>query len=86
MHNPDILLLDEPYNGLDLRAAEQLDGLLDELILVGHTLLITTHDLHRSLARARQVVILAGGRMIYRANTQDLTPEALQDIYKQAFR
>lgn len=86
MHNPDILLLDEPYNGLDLRAAEQLDTLLDELMLLGHTLLITTHDLHRSLARTGQVVILAGGRMFYHAHTQDLTLEALHEVYKQAFR
>lgn len=86
MHNPDILLLDEPYSGLDLRAAEQLDVLLDDLLGLGHSLLITTHDLQRSLSRAGQVVILASGRLVYQTDSQDVTLESLQTVYRRTFR
>ncbi len=85
LHNPNVLLLDEPYSGLDLRAAEQLDDILAELIDLGHTLLITTHDLQRSLMRSGQVIILARGRLIYQANTDEVTLETLQRVYRQVF-
>jgi heme exporter protein A len=83
LHDPDILLLDEPYAGLDLRAAERLDKLLDDLTGLGHTTLITTHDLQRGLERSDQLLILAEGRVVYQAHTHDITLETLQATYQQ---
>jgi ABC-type multidrug transport system ATPase subunit len=81
LHDPDIVLMDEPYAGLDLRAAEQLDALLDTLTAQGHTLVFTTHDLQRSYDQADQVVILADGRIVYEAQTHLIDFGALRDKY-----
>nr|MBA3873598.1 heme ABC exporter ATP-binding protein CcmA [Anaerolineae bacterium] len=48
LHNPDILLLDEPYTGLDQDASAVLDGLLQAAHAEGRTILMTTHDLNRA--------------------------------------
>lgn len=83
LHDPDLLLLDEPYTGLDLRAAERLDTLLDDLKQFGHTLLFTTHDLTRSLTHADHLLILAGGRIVYQANSHTIALATLQSTYRQ---
>lgn len=83
LHDPDILLLDEPYAGLDVRAAEQLDQLLDTLKTGGRTLLITSHDLARGYQQSDQLVILADGRLVYQAAREETTLDALQSTYER---
>ncbi|MCZ7546890.1 MAG: heme ABC exporter ATP-binding protein CcmA [Anaerolineae bacterium] len=66
LHDPDILLLDEPYTGLDPEAAALLDRLLREVIADRpRTILMTTHDLARGLALADQVAVLARGKIVH---------------------
>ncbi|MGH2592298.1 MAG: ABC transporter ATP-binding protein [Anaerolineae bacterium] len=85
MHDPAVLLLDEPYAGLDLAAAERLDGLLADLIAAGHTLIMTTHDLDRGVERSSRFAILAVGRLIYQAESRSVTRETLRAVYARAF-
>jgi heme exporter protein A len=61
IHNPDVLLFDEPYTGLDQDASNVLDGLVLEAHQAGHTLIMTTHDLDRAARLASRVVILSRG-------------------------
>ena len=49
LHHPQVLLLDEPYTGLDPNAAQVLTDLLAELAREERTVLMTTHDLKRGL-------------------------------------
>ena len=65
LHRPQVLLLDEPYTGLDPQAAQALTDLLVELVGEGGTILLTTHNLERGLALGRRVVMLARGRVVY---------------------
>ena len=67
LHRPAILLLDEPYTGLDPIAADTLDALLIDLSAVGCTQLMTTHRLKAPvLSQAKQrVLVLKRGRIIY---------------------
>ena len=62
---PQVLLLDEPYTGLDVEAAQALTDLLGELVGEGCTTLLTTHDLERRLAVGRRVLALSWGRIVY---------------------
>ncbi|MFQ5459482.1 MAG: heme ABC exporter ATP-binding protein CcmA, partial [Anaerolineae bacterium] len=48
LHDPPLLLLDEPYAGLDPRAAATLDATLKDLAARGHTVVVTTHNVDRA--------------------------------------
>jgi len=65
LHDPPILLLDEPETGLDQEAL----GMLEDLVVAGErgrrTVLMTTHNLERGLALGNRVAILAGGKIAY---------------------
>ncbi len=65
LHRPSILLLDEPYTGLDPLAAEQLTLLLAELTEEGTTVLLTTHTLEPVRLAGQRVVVLNGGRIVH---------------------
>ena len=59
--NPSLLLLDEPFNGLDQQNRDMLLELVRELRDEGRTLLISTHDLEIAQASCTHVLLLAGG-------------------------
>lgn len=63
LHQPDLLLLDEPFTGLDPQGAGLLRDLLRRRISAGVTCLIATHDLPGALPLATRVVALARGRI-----------------------
>jgi ABC-type multidrug transport system ATPase subunit len=63
LHNPDLLLLDEPYTGLDLGARERLTAMLQEAASAGRTVLFTTHDVSEARALAAGITVLLDGRL-----------------------
>lgn len=63
LHDPAVLLLDEPYTGLDVNGADMLDGLIGEWKAAGRTVIVSLHDLNRATAICDQVVILNRGRV-----------------------
>ena len=65
LHDPPVLLLDEPETGLDQEALERLDALLAPKEGSHRAVLMTTHDLERGLALADKVAILARGRIAF---------------------
>ena len=83
LHNPPILLFDEPYTGLDHRAAGILNDLLQQLLAEGHTLLLTTHDLHWASQVADEMLILWRGRVVHQASVAGAAPQDLQDMYQR---
>jgi heme exporter protein A len=83
LHRPSVLLLDEPYTGLDPQAAEALSALLAGLAGEGCTILLTTHDLERGLAVGRRIVVLSRGKVVYDAPAENLDPATFSDLYRQ---
>jgi heme exporter protein A len=81
LHDPDVLLLDEPYTGLDQDASAILDGLLRAAHVEGRTILMSTHDLPRAAALAGRVVILSRGAVGYDSATGGLDGLELARIY-----
>jgi ABC-type multidrug transport system ATPase subunit len=63
LHDPDLLILDEPYTGLDLDARERLTAMLQEAVPAGRTVLFTTHDLSEARALAAGITVLLDGRL-----------------------
>lgn len=74
LHSPELLLLDEPFTGLDPRGARLLAGMLAELRDQEVTIILTTHDFSRGLEAADEVVLLHGGRVAWRS--QDTLPDS----------
>ncbi len=83
LHRPSILLLDEPYTGLDPQAADALSALLGELAGAGCTVLLTTHDLERGLAVGSRVIALSRGRVVYDAPAAAIDPATFPDTYRR---
>jgi len=81
IHKPDLMLLDEPYAGLDQESAEMLEVLLDAVRDEARTVIMTTHNLERGLSRADRVVILTKGRIAFEAPGSSLTLLQLRDTY-----
>ena len=65
VHAPAVLLLDEPYSGLDEGGAGALTTLLVDLRRSGTALIIVTHNIPEGLALASQSVIMQGGRFVH---------------------
>ena len=65
LHEPAVLLLDEPYSGLDQNAGAALDGLLAAAQGQGRTIILSTHQLERLPKRAGRALILSRGKLAY---------------------
>jgi heme exporter protein A len=74
LHGPELLLLDEPFSGLDPAASARLETLLGDLRRSGHAIVLSTHDLERLAALATRVAILHRGRI---ARVQDGPADAV---------
>jgi ABC-2 type transport system ATP-binding protein len=64
LHDPELLLLDEPANGLDPRARIEMRELLKELQAMGKTILISSHILHELAQFCTHVGILEQGKLV----------------------
>jgi iron complex transport system ATP-binding protein len=64
VHDPEVLVLDEPTNGLDLQARYQLLNLLRQLCQRGTTLLLVTHRLEEVLPEIHRAVFLKNGTVV----------------------
>jgi heme exporter protein A len=65
LHQPAVLLLDEPYTGLDKVAADLLDQIMIDAKKEGRGILFSTHDLERGLAICDRALIMSAGRLMY---------------------
>ena len=81
LHDPPVLLLDEPDTGLDQRWCAFLTELLDRAALEGRTIVVTTHNLERSLDLSDRVAVLNAGKVAFTARRGDLDVESLRENY-----
>ncbi|MGH7900023.1 MAG: heme ABC exporter ATP-binding protein CcmA [Candidatus Binatia bacterium] len=83
LHDPDLLLLDEPYTGLDPQAAGHLQEILQRFHRRGKTIVVTTHDIGRGLEVCDRAVILSGGRLVWRSGRFVPGPQEMARIYER---
>ncbi len=81
IHEPSILLLDEPDTGLDQRWTAFLVELLAGAAQEGRTVLVTTHDLERTLDMADRLAVLNRGRVVFDAKRDELDVGSLKEAY-----
>jgi ABC-type multidrug transport system ATPase subunit len=65
LHDPDILLFDEPFTALDDRAIAVLQSLLRDAHAQGRTIIMSTHQLREALALATHVALIQRGQLAY---------------------
>jgi len=84
IHNPEVMLFDEPYTGLDQDASEMLDEVLRSVAAEGRTVVMTSHDLVRAEDLATRFDILSRGVVAASATQKELQNSNLLTFYKQA--
>lgn len=82
VHQPQLLLLDEPILGLDVEAAEAVKVLIREIAAFGCAILLTTHRLEMAEELADKTVILQGGEIITELTTTELVRRCSGETYK----
>jgi heme exporter protein A len=84
LHDPEVLLMDEPHTGLDQDACEMLDHVLRQVAQQGRTVVMASHDLVRVIDLATRFDVLSRGAIIACARLQELPPQGLLFFYRQA--
>jgi len=84
LHDPDVILFDEPYTGLDQDASTMLDKVLKTVAAQGRTVVMTSHDLARAEDLATRFDILSRGVIAASATRRQLRRSNLLSFYKEA--
>ena len=84
VHDPEIVLLDEPFSGLDPRAASRLAERVGALRTARRTVVLVTHDLARAAELADETLLLVGGQSVSLPSQASRDPAALERHYREA--
>ncbi len=76
LHDPKVLLMDEPASGLDPRARIEIRELLKELKRMGKTILISSHILHELAELCNTVGIIEKGQLLFSGSVNDILKKA----------
>ena len=81
MHQPAVVLLDEPYTGLDRHASQALTEMLQQLRGENRTILITTHHISEAFALADELAVMVKGRMVLHRPCAGTDPRDFAQLY-----
>ncbi len=82
VHDPDVLILDEPTAGADLELRHHIWDYLQELNRLGKTIFLTTHYMEEAERLAKTVIIVDKGRIIHRGDKKSLMgDESLEKVF-----
>jgi heme exporter protein A len=86
LHDPDVMLFDEPHTGLDQDACEMLDTVLQEVAARGRTVVMTSHDLARAADLASRFDVLSRGKIVASARRDEMGPDQILSFYRKAIQ
>jgi ABC-2 type transport system ATP-binding protein len=87
VHNPRLIILDEPLTGLDAVSARHVKGLLGERVHAGCTVIMTTHILEVAERMADRIGVIASGRLVAEGTLAELRQQngkndtSLEDMF-----
>lgn len=81
VHEPKILLLDEPYTGLDQHGAQIFGEMLSDLKSQRRTILMTTHNIEEGLDLSDRIGILAKGKIVLDCSKTEIQRSGFKDLY-----
>jgi len=83
LHEPDLVLLDEPYTGLDPHASAMLRGVLERLRDGRRTVVLVTHNLAQGLELATRVVVQVAGRWVSDEPRAAVETAGFERVYRE---
>ena len=86
LHDPDVMLFDEPHTGLDQDASSMLDSVLREVAAMGRTVVMTSHDLARTGDLASRFDVLSRGVIAASVKRSEIEPDQLLAFYRQSLQ
>lgn len=86
LHRPRVLLLDEPFTGLDRQGQALFKGLLDDFRAGGGACLMISHDFSEAVGLADEYVILSRGSVAATGEGTDLSSAEMARIYEESTR
>ena len=82
INDPDLVLLDEPYTGLDQSASRKLRDILSGIRSRGGTVVMVTHHLEEGLWLSTRIGIMAAGRLCHMEEASGLSRDRLESVYR----
>jgi heme ABC exporter ATP-binding subunit CcmA len=82
LHDPPVLLLDEPYTGLDFKAWDMLNGMLREYHMKGKTIFLITHNVDLGYENADRLAVLAQGKVAFDCKKTDMDLVSFKNKYR----
>jgi heme exporter protein A len=86
LHDPEVILFDEPHTGLDQDACTMLDDVLREVTASGRTVVMTSHDLIRVGDLASRFDVISRGVIVASGSKREISQDGLLTFYKQALQ
>lgn len=86
LHDPEVMLFDEPYTGLDQDACSMLDQVLSDVAAMRRTVVMTTHDLLHAASLASRFDVLSRGTIVASISRAEVEPDNLLSLYRQAIQ
>ena len=84
IHKPKLLILDEPFVGLDPKAAHILKGIMKELCKEGGAIFFSTHVLEVAEKLCNKIAIIKGGKLIASGETEKIIGNnSLEDVFME---
>ena len=83
LHDPSVLLMDEPDSGLDQEALSLLDALITDRSSARRTVIMATHNLDRAISLGDRVAILSNGRVVYHESASDVDERSAREAYSR---
>jgi heme exporter protein A len=84
LHDPEVMLFDEPHTGLDQDACNMLDNVLQEVAARGRTVVMTSHDLARVATLASRFDVLSRGQITATVQRSAIQPDELLSFYRRS--
>lgn len=86
LHDPEVMLFDEPHTGLDQDASAMLDRVLREVAARGRTVVMTSHDLARAADLASRFDVISRGVIVGSVQASAIASNDLLAFYRQAIQ
>lgn len=86
LHDPEVMLFDEPHTGLDQDASAMLDTVLREVAARGRTVVMTSHDLSRAADLASRFDVISRGVIAASVQRDQIEPNNLLAFYRQTLQ